>query len=589
MEGYRCFTVKEEEIIMNLDIKKIPFTYPGSYFTIHEMKQGDGYEKGVYVRTLHKDGWRERVLRIELFSDSKSVDYDLEVSPVLLKMKHEGNSFQLCFSNPNGLIFQCCGIGVRFTFINASQVVKRENDIYEINCCAQNEKAHMKSNKGNHCVHYEWDGDNCTIIQSVLEPGEDSLLAEGEINFTRNGDKFNANESIGFHEAYNKVQELFNNWVMTTPPVKDEYKEATELANYLNWSSVVVPYGNLKRKTMFASKVSMTGIWSWDHCFHAIGVMQQDPQLAWDQWMLMFDVQNTSGALPDQIDETFMRWGFYKPPVHGYMLGWMMNHGYNITEEHLKEAYEPLKKWTLFWLNDCDSDNDMVPEYYNGNDSGWDNSTISIKGIPFESPDLSTYLILSMDVLQVIAERIGRKEDIKSWESKKASLLQRMLEHFYIDGRLIGRLSANHDIIDSKSLILYIPLLLGDRLPTELRRNMIDNLKQEGKFLTQYGLATEELSSSYYEADGYWRGPIWAPSTFLICQGLINCGEKEFALELMKRFCDMAVKANAFPENFDAITGEALRDPALIWTSCIFIVFASMYLNNEQEGDIKHE
>lgn len=565
---------------MYLDIKRIPFTYPGSYFTIHEMIQEDGYDKGVFVRTLHKDGWRKRIVRFELYSDKTSVDYELEVTPTLLKMKHEEKSFELCFASPNSLVFKCCGIGVRMTYISASQVVKRESDLYEVNCCAQNEKVFLKRIDGSLQMNYEWDGDNCTIIQSIHEPEENSDSVEGEIRFVRDGAEYAKSEAFTFQNSYNKVTEQFDNWQKATPLVLEEYRETTELANYLNWSSVVEPYGNLTRKTMFASKVSMTGIWSWDHCFHAIGVMYQDPQLAWDQWMLMFDVQNAQGALPDKMDENFKFWSFYKPPVHGFMLGWMMDHGFAVTQEQLTEAYEPLTKWTQFWLKYCDSDKDMIPEYYNGNDSGWDNNTVSVKGTPYESPDLATHLILSMDVLQVIAERIGRKEDIEGLELCKSVLLKKMLEHFYVNGRLIGRLSGSHEMIESDSLILYLPLLLGERLPLELRNNMISDLKQEGVFLTQYGLSTEKLSSAYYTADGYWRGPIWAPSTFLICQGLINCGEKEFALELMRRFCNMADKVKAFPENFDAITGEPLRDPALIWTACIFIVFASMYLNN---------
>jgi glycogen debranching enzyme len=91
--------------------------------------------------------------------------------------------------------------------------------------------------------------------------------------------------------------------------------------------------------------------------------------------------------------------------------------------------------------------------------------------------------------------------------------------------------------------------------------------------LTENGLATENLKSPLYEPDGYWLGPIWAPSTMVIAESLEEVGEKEFARELRLRFCKLVAK-NGISENFDAITGAGLRDPAYTWTSSVFLIFA---------------
>ena len=42
--------------------------------------------------------------------------------------------------------------------------------------------------------------------------------------------------------------------------------------------------------------------------------------------------------------------------------------------------------------------------------------------------------------------------------------------------------------------------------------------------LTPYGLATELPTSPHYLDDGYWRGPIWAPATVLVEDGLRRAG-----------------------------------------------------------------
>ena len=40
--------------------------------------------------------------------------------------------------------------------------------------------------------------------------------------------------------------------------------------------------------------------------------------------------------------------------------------------------------------------------------------------------------------------------------------------------------------------------------------------------LTAWGPATEQTTSPLYEEDGYWRGPIWGPSTMLVVMGLAD-------------------------------------------------------------------
>ena len=59
--------------------------------------------------------------------------------------------------------------------------------------------------------------------------------------------------------------------------------------------------------------------------------------------------------------------------------------------------------------------------------------------------------------------------------------------------------------------------------------------------------------------------------------GLTECGEKEFATVMVERFCDMMSK-NGCAENFDAITGEGLRDLAYTWTASVMFVLAHEYL-----------
>jgi glycogen debranching enzyme len=122
-----------------------------------------------------------------------------------------------------------------------------------------------------------------------------------------------------------------------------------------------------------------------------------------------------------------------------------------------------------------------------------------------------------------------------------------------------------------------MPIILGRRLPRAVRTKLVSALKDRGRFLTDHGLATESVSSPLYEDHGYWRGPIWAPTTLIALEGLRELGEIEFARDLALRFCRMCAQ-HGFAENFDARTGEGLCDRPYTWTASVFLVLAHEFL-----------
>jgi glycogen debranching enzyme len=139
---------------------------------------------------------------------------------------------------------------------------------------------------------------------------------------------------------------------------------------------------------------------------------------------------------------------------------------------------------------------------------------------------------------------------------------------------LLAKRSGTHESIESDSLVLYVPLILGKRLPGHILNRLVGDIRNKG-FLTEYGLATELPESPFYRPDGYWRGPIWAPTTLLLVDGLLSSGQKELALEVARKFCAMATKSG-MAENYDALTGESLRDPAFTWTSSVFLILGQL-------------
>jgi glycogen debranching enzyme len=123
----------------------------------------------------------------------------------------------------------------------------------------------------------------------------------------------------------------------------------------------------------------------------------------------------------------------------------------------------------------------------------------------------------------------------------------------------------------ASSLLNLMPLVLGERLPAPIREALATRIHDH---LTEHGLATEPTSSAHYEDDGYWRGPIWAPSTALLEDGLRASGHPELADAVSARFRALCERSG-FAENFDARTGAGLRDRAYTWTAAVYLMLAA--------------
>ncbi|GAG37607.1 unnamed protein product, partial [marine sediment metagenome] len=252
---------------------------------------------------------------------------------------------------------------------------------------------------------------------------------------------------------------------------------------------------------------------------------------------------------------------FCKPPIHGWTLRKLLKIRPSLARR-LGEAYGPLARWTDWWMTHRDDDGDGVPQYNHGNDSGWDNATVFDHAANVEGPDLSAFLVIQMDVLADVAQRLGRPRDARRWSQRADELLARLIEHSWRGDRFIVPSSGDHATSAGDCLLPFLPIVLGRRLPEDIRRHLVAGLKQKGRFGTRFGLATESPRSPLYEPDGYWRGPIWAPPMILICDGLAEVGERALATDLAARFCRLCARGG-FAENFDAVTGEPRANSGL--------------------------
>ena len=556
---------------ITFDIAKVPFSRYGSYIAFSRLpnREEPHVVPGVYLRSMHENA--HNVFRLELLEGETPVPFQVEASPTLLRLTAEQGSVEICIPADDQVRIHGKGVSLQLIAEPGTLAVPSRNQHWEINP-PMPDKHMLWPIHGSLRVAAPWNGTGNDSVSAVFAPDPGSGQFDAEMDSYPS--VWTPHAAAGdFPASVRRVQDDYRQWLDHMPQIPAEYGQGGELAAYIDWASVVAPSGNFKRPAMLMSKNWMSAVWSWDHCFNAMALSYKDPQFAWQQFMLPFDDQELHGALPDMVRDSLREFGFSKPPIHGWVLDWMMRQGDFNDVDHLKQIYEPLSRWTDWYFRYRDSNGDGLPEYNHGNDSGWDNSTVMLSGVPVETPGLDSFLILQMDTLAKIASKLGKPQEAQAWQTRSDRLLKNMLATFWKGDHFVALRATDGAVIESDSLLLYRPLILGKRLPLDVRQKLVDGLTRQGRFRTQFGFASEPLTSKYYTPDGYWRGPIWAPTSMILAEGLDASGEHQLAHQLRADFCRMAQKSG-MSENYNALTGEGLRDPAYTWTSSVYLIFA---------------
>ncbi|HKT57203.1 MAG TPA: glycogen debranching protein [Microbacterium sp.] len=371
-----------------------------------------------------------------------------------------------------------------------------------------------------------------------------------------------------FEDARALVEADFAQYLDAVAPWWGDAAPAAALAAYVLWSATVAPRGFVSRESVLMSKHWMDKVWSWDHCFTALALAEGRPLAAFDNLMMPFDHQEPGGAIPDSVAPSEVLWNYVKPPIHGWALK-ALRERTDLDRRQLTEIHGRLAAWSGFWLGRR-APGHALPHYHHGNDSGWDNSTTFDRDRVIESPDLAALLAVQLHVLADLTDELGLPGG-QQWRDRAQELLDALQGELWRGTRFVGRAAESGRESTGTSLLGLIPLLAAEHLRPEIVAALVAGI---GAHLTEWGLATEPVDSTQYEPDGYWRGPIWAPSTLLLHDGLRSAGRHELADEVSARFRRLCERSG-FAENFDAVTGAGLRDRAYTWTAAVYLILAA--------------
>ena len=180
-----------------------------------------------------------------------------------------------------------------------------------------------------------------------------------------------------------------------------------------------------------------------------------------------------------------------------------------------------------------------------------------------EGVDLQTYLYREYLATAFIAAKLGKQKDERSLTKKAHDLRDRVLRLMWSekDGMFLNIDSRTGEKVAIKAWSNFTPLWAGMATPEQAKTMIEKHLLNPTEFWSSHGVRTVSRDEPTYDpGKGYWRGPVWVVSNYILMHGLMNYGYSSQAKELAQKTVDLLVsdllKTQGMNECYNPETGE---------------------------------
>ncbi len=380
------------------------------------------------------------------------------------------------------------------------------------------------------------------------------------------------------------AERRWHEWFNAVPKVDDKYVQQYYYAWWILRAGLLSPRFFLTREAMAPSVTHYIGVWQWDAYFHALAYRHVDQKLAENQLRVLLDHQREDGMIPDAVHDegtvthtlvpsSEQEADVTKPPLVAWAAWKLYTASGN--RDFLDEIYEPVERWHRWWFEYNDVDHDGIAEYNHPYSSGADDNPLWDEGMPVESPDLNTYLVLQAESLARIAEVLGLTEDASKWSATAQELTHKMVEHFWDEKAGVFWATVDHRRIPALTPFNLYPLITG-RLEPAMAERLVSHLINPDEFWTNYPIPSVARNDPKYDPNRMWRGPTWVNVNYLFIEGLVRSGYSDLARDLRDKTLDLMLRHKDIYEYYNPETSEPPSTAASLfgWSSAVFVDLA---------------
>jgi hypothetical protein len=193
-----------------------------------------------------------------------------------------------------------------------------------------------------------------------------------------------------------------------------------------------------------------------------------------------------------------------------------------------------------------------------------DHSLFSIEDLTFNS-----ILSRANQHLKDIAKSI--KEELPEELLDRMAKTEKTFEELWdpYSQQYYSRDFITHKLLKVPSIATLMPLYAGT-ISKEKAEQLVRQLENEHSFGPAYPVPSVPVNSFWFKPQGYWQGPTWLNTNWLIIDGLRRYGFKDYAETLKESTLEM-VEHSGMYEYFDPLTGQGIGAMDFSWTAALSI------------------
>ena len=186
-----------------------------------------------------------------------------------------------------------------------------------------------------------------------------------------------------------------------------------------------------------------------------------------------------------------------------------------------------------------------------------------------EDLTFNSILVRANQHLEKIAKSIGQKlpEYMPAHIKKTEEALEQLWDDF--SGQYYSRNFVTHKLIKEPSIATLMPLYAGS-ISKQRAEQLVGLLSDTMQYGTHFPVPSVPVDSPWFQPHGYWQGPTWINTNWLIIDGLKRFGYDDLAAGLSAKTVEL-VSTNGFWEYFSPVDGTPAGAQNFSWTAALII------------------
>lgn len=188
-----------------------------------------------------------------------------------------------------------------------------------------------------------------------------------------------------------------------------------------------------------------------------------------------------------------------------------------------------------------------------------------------EDVTFNSILIRANHCLEAIARSLREElpAELSAHIKKSEGALEQLWDPYA--GQYFSRNFVTHNLLKEPSIGTLMPLYAGS-ITAERAGQLVKMIENKHLFGPAYPIPSTPLNSNWFKPFGYWQGPTWVNTNWLIVDGLRRYGFHEHADALTELTLEMIQQAG-FYEYFNPLDGRPAGTNNFSWTASLTIDF----------------